>query len=351
MGPAGKRRCGRNGTGNGIEKKGEQKSNNEEVVEMKNFENKDFALSEPEIIGIDHGWSYMKTAKEVFASGVKEISTEPAFFDDILEYKKKFYKIGTGRMEVKANKVESQDYYYLTLAAIAKELKNRGKSEGPVVIAAGLPASRYGDEKRAFQEYLGREEEIYFKYENLPYHVWIKKVYVYPQCYPAVVDRIALFGPKVIVVDIGSWTIDVVPVIDRKPDDSGINSIPQGIITCMKKINKECVRQFGEKIDEGEITSYILSKRSGLADCYLRIMEKEIRDFASMVVGSLREEQYGLLTTPFVFVGGGAVLMKNFGDFRNYNFTYVTDVKANARGYEALARLAASKGGRRDEQK
>ncbi len=32
-----------------------------------------------EVIGIDHGWSNMKTVSQVFTTGVKEISTEPAF--------------------------------------------------------------------------------------------------------------------------------------------------------------------------------------------------------------------------------------------------------------------------------
>lgn len=33
-----------------------------------------------EVIGIDHGWSGMKTVSQVFTTGVKEITTEPAFF-------------------------------------------------------------------------------------------------------------------------------------------------------------------------------------------------------------------------------------------------------------------------------
>ena len=32
-----------------------------------------------EVIGIDHGWSNMKTATQIFTTGVKEITTEPAF--------------------------------------------------------------------------------------------------------------------------------------------------------------------------------------------------------------------------------------------------------------------------------
>ena len=53
-----------------------------------------------EVIGIDHGWSNMKTSSQVFTTGVKEITTEPALFDGVLEYKGKYYKVGSSRQEV-----------------------------------------------------------------------------------------------------------------------------------------------------------------------------------------------------------------------------------------------------------
>ena len=37
-----------------------------------------------EVIGIDHGWSMMKTVTQVFVTGVKEITTTPALFGDVL---------------------------------------------------------------------------------------------------------------------------------------------------------------------------------------------------------------------------------------------------------------------------
>ena len=57
------------------------------------------------IIGIDHGWSMMKTVTQVFVTGVKEITTTPALFGDVLEYEGKLYKVGTVRQEVKDTKV------------------------------------------------------------------------------------------------------------------------------------------------------------------------------------------------------------------------------------------------------
>ena len=53
-----------------------------------------------EVIGIDHGWSMMKTISQVFVTGVKEITTTPALFGDVLEYEGKFYKVGTVRQSI-----------------------------------------------------------------------------------------------------------------------------------------------------------------------------------------------------------------------------------------------------------
>ena len=72
-----------------------------------------------EVIGIDHGWSMMKTISQVFVTGVKEITTTPALFGDVLEYEGKFYKVGAVRQEVKDTKVEDDSFYLLTLAAVA----------------------------------------------------------------------------------------------------------------------------------------------------------------------------------------------------------------------------------------
>ena len=59
----------------------------------------------------------MKTISQVFVTGVKEITTTPALFGDVLEYEGKFYKVGTVRQEVKDTKVEDDSFYLLTLAA------------------------------------------------------------------------------------------------------------------------------------------------------------------------------------------------------------------------------------------
>lgn len=79
--------------------------------------------------------------------------------------------------------------------------------------------------------------------------------------------------------------------------------------------------------------------RSDIDDEYFAIIKAEIEDFVDKVYNSIREFGYNLKTTPIVFVGGGAVVMKNFGSHDARNISYNLDVKANARGYEQLATM------------
>ncbi|MFQ9442171.1 MAG: hypothetical protein ACLR1A_04290 [Eubacterium ventriosum] len=100
-----------------------------------------------EIIAIDHGWSNIKTVNTVFSTAVNQIANEPGIFDNILQYEGKFYSVGGKRLEVKDNKVTDESFYLLTLAAMAKELKIRGKNSADVFLSVGLPLTRFGAEK------------------------------------------------------------------------------------------------------------------------------------------------------------------------------------------------------------
>lgn len=288
------------------------------------------------VIGIDHGWANMKTESTVFNSGIKEITTEPALFDDVLEYEGRYFKVGGNRLEVKPDKVQDDNYYLLTLAAIAKELKHRGITKANILLAVGLPLTRFGEEKDDFIRYLGRQREVIFRYGKVRYQIVIEKISVYPQCYAAVIDRMRFFDRKVLVVDIGSWTVDIMPIHDHKPDESICVTKPAGIITCIQQINKECVRQIGAEVDEYDIQKVITSGGEHLPDKYRDIIEKEFRGYCRKIYGYIGELGYNMELTPIVFVGGGAKVMKDFGELSQANITYIEDIKANAKGYEIL---------------
>ena len=91
------------------------------------------------VIGIDHGYGNMKTANCCFPTGITAYDHEPLFTADMLVYADGYYLIGEGHKEFAPDKIKDEDYYVLTLAAIAKELKAENLTEAHIMVAAGLP--------------------------------------------------------------------------------------------------------------------------------------------------------------------------------------------------------------------
>ena len=99
------------------------------------------------LIGIDHGYGNMKTRHYVFKSGVKSYESEPAIASNVLEYNSQYYVIGENHKVFIANKIEDDDYYVLTLVAVAKELATRALHSADVILAVGLPLNWMSNRK------------------------------------------------------------------------------------------------------------------------------------------------------------------------------------------------------------
>ena len=76
---------------------------------------------------------------------------------------------------IQRDKTANDNYYLLTLAAIAQELQARGAPrECGVTIAAGLPLTSYGREKPAFPQIpapqRGPADRIWLRGKEIPHH-------------------------------------------------------------------------------------------------------------------------------------------------------------------------------------
>lgn len=292
-----------------------------------------------EVIGIDHGWSKIKTVNGVFTTGVKKITTRPALPNNIVYWGGQAYEVGGERLEVKEDKVSDSNFKVLTDAAIGSELKARGLKNAHILLAAGLPFTRFGAEKKDFIKYLSWEGTREIVYEQKRYKVLLERVSVFPQCYAAVADRLSTYKKKVLVVDIGSWTIDIMPIFEQKPMEGKSITIPRGLITCMRSINEECVRLIGSEVSETEIEEVMQGKASDLPEKYLNVIQEGLQGFTQKVYYTIKECGYNLETTRIIFVGGGATVMKLYGNFLSDNIEYIEDIKANAKGYEYLSKI------------
>ena len=150
-------------------------------------------FNEMYVIGIDHGYGNMKTANCYFPTGVMKSDTEPTFVGDLLIWNKKYYSIGVGHKEFTADKFNDEDYYVLTLAAIARELRRERITEANVFIAAGLPLTWVSEQKAEFKKYLLQNNKVTFTFRGAEYRIKIVGTEIYPQGFAAVAERLGDF--------------------------------------------------------------------------------------------------------------------------------------------------------------
>ncbi len=98
---------------------------------------------------------------------------EPYTLNNVLEYDGKYYVVGSGRQPLQKDKTQTEDYYLLTLAAIAKELilpwRERQRSS---IWQRDCRSPALAGIKKPFREYLYRGgEPVCFRYEGLDYIV------------------------------------------------------------------------------------------------------------------------------------------------------------------------------------
>ena len=128
------------------------------------------------IIGIDHGYYAIKTAHCSFPAGLTSYGEhEPYTRQGLLEFGGCFFVCGSGRQPIQRDKTVNDNYYLLTLAAIAKEIRQRGlPPECSVRIAAGLPLTSFGRDKPKFKDYLLRSNQpVNYKFDGVEYSITI----------------------------------------------------------------------------------------------------------------------------------------------------------------------------------
>lgn len=305
-------------------------------------------MSESIIIGVDHGYAAMKTAHFSFPTGLVAYEHEPYTLNDVLEYGGKYYVVGSGRQPIQKNKTQTEDYYLLTLAAIVKELAYRNAgTAADIHLAAGLPLTSFGRDKKAFQDYLCRGgKPVSFRYEGQDYAVTISKVSLFPQGYAAVLTQNGLLDePSVIVADIGGWTVDLMRLDDRIPNAATCRSMELGMIRCLDEISEQIRRSLGLSMTAAQIESVLRADASRMDEDAKKIIRQEAEHYTKHLLSAIAESGLDVRAMPAVFLGGGAALLKQYVSAADglCRPIILDDVSLNAKGYERLTEQMAQK--------
>ena len=291
----------------------------------------------PVVIGVDHGFSLMKTKHHIFSDGVVRCNGRPPVVVYSFYYDGSYYCIGGARKTVHEDKTEDEDFFLLTLVAVAKEIKTRELSRTlRVVLGVGVPFKRFGKEQAKLVAYLKRRGPHFIEFEEEDYVITIEDVYCFPQCFAAVADRIGNMHGRYVVADIGSWTKDIICIDERKVQPDKCVTVPNSIITLFQEINADVVEATGGRIPESVVQNFILGKDVVIPEEVEKIIVSKLKAFATDIEGMLDESGFDLAYSNILYVGGGATIMRRFGNARE-NAAYLEDIRLNAKGYELLA--------------
>lgn len=289
------------------------------------------------IIGVDHGYGNIKTANTITPAAVTSYDTEPVFTGSILKYNGTYYRIGEGQKEFVSDKTGDDDYYILTLMAIARELEYQGIREADVYLAAGLPITWTGRQRNSFRAYLMRHPEVTYEYNGKEYHIRLTGCSIFPQSYPAVITRVDEFSGITLLADIGSGTLNILYFNGQKPLENRMWTEKLGVRQCMIAARNAVMDSFGIKIDPSIIEQIIRTGTSDIPGEYLDVISAVCRSYCRDIFDALRRYEYNPDLMHLYIIGGGGSLIRHFADYDKSRVTIIEDLSATAKGYEALA--------------
>ena len=302
-------------------------------------------LNDYKIIGIDHGYGNMKTANCCFPTGVIASDTEPPFTNNLLVWNNKYYSIGVGHKEFTADKFIDEDYYILTLAAIARELNRERITDAKVFIAAGLPLTWVTRQKEEFKKYLLQHRTVDFNFRRTDYHIEIIGADVFPQGFAAIAETLGEFKSTTMLCDIGNGTMNLLKISDRKPDMLNMFTEKYGVYQCTLAVREAMMREHHTNLDESIITEVLKKGTADIDGEYLNTIITAAKAYTAEIFRKLREHDYNPKLMKLYVVGGGGCLIRHFGEYDKGRVFINSDICATAKGYEYIAYTKLSKNG------
>ena len=302
-------------------------------------------LRNTKIIAVDHGYGNMKTANTVTPTGIKAYETEPIFTGNILEYNGIYYRIGEGHKEFIPDKAMDEEYYLLTLMAIARELNVFSIREADVHLAAGLPLTWIRNQREAFRSYLLQNPEVHYRFNGKEYHLRFVGCSLYPQGYPAIVNHLGNFKGTNLLADIGNGTMNILYINNKKAQESRCWTEKLGVNQCMIAAKNAVLDKFGVKIEESTVEQILRFGTADISAPYLDCISSIARQYVAELFSTLRKYEYNPDLMRLYVVGGGGCLFRNFGTYDKSRVTIIDDICATAKGYESLAYMSLKRRG------
>ena len=318
-------------------------------------------------VGVDVGNSDTKSENTVTPSGFITRGLLPYGADDCLFFNGKYYVPDPEeRFPYKKDKTVDDNMFILTLFAIAKEalfevssdLGARTKEDiqravsgiDTVNLGVGLPpahCSVLGEKTVAYyKDRMG--SGVSFSYNGIKFSFRLDDCRFFPQDWAAIVTHSPDSDESVVkkyssyyAVDIGGYTVDVVPIMNRKPAAARCASLDMGILCMYSELVKSIEQDHGKTVKPSVIEDVLRGKPTILPGNIREEIFAYAREWSNNIIRSLAEAGVFFDSYPVVFLGGGAEAfrecIKENPAIQLCEFIFGANV--NAMGYTKLLQL------------
>lgn len=311
------------------------------------------------LFSIDHGNEYIKTLHNIFPSAVSVYDYEPPMANEWVYFNDRYYCLSNDTKGYLRDKTVDETYLILTMFALAKE-KDYIDIKEPVDFAVDLPPLHYGALKDRFAQYIregfdGEKSFTYHRENDTIITVKANSVQVFPQGFAAVVaylphggetpDDILAKHKDFLLIDIGGYTVDVIPFEDGFPVPERSATRETGILRMCGFIKDSVTAKCARQVSVRDIQRVARNEETMLEPEIAALIKSKLDEWSRDIVLSSGEKVEDLSSMPVVFTGGGARLLKPYlckcEALKTY--TFITDQKANVRGCAMLARMRKGK--------
>lgn len=314
-------------------------------------------------IGVDVGNYNTKTALTTTPTGYFTQITEPYGAKDVLYINGKYYVPDEqNRFNYTEDKTENEKCFVLTLIAVAKEIIEMGKAEqiatdhmqeyissiNIIHLGVGLPPAhmpRLKEKLKRYYEANFTSDGVYFIFNGYSFHLTLGIIDVFPQDFAAIKNYerntdAPLFGDieDYYAIDIGGYTVDIVPVMDGVAQGSKSDSDELGVLRMYDAIVADLRRSFGKTFDHKTIEAHLSGKSTMLSNEVKMRIEELCQDWTDSIINKARQSGILFDSYPAVFIGGGSQRLRKYIE-RNKVLSmiaFIPDASANAEGYEYL---------------
>lgn len=199
------------------------------------------------------------------------------------------------------------------------------------------PSLGYAHSATASKRNLMKNKVVDFRYNDKDFHIEFVGCSVYPQGYPAIVERIGEFKGTNILADIGNGTMNILYIQNKKPVESKSWTEKIGVNQCVIRIKNTIMDMYGVKIDESIVEQFLRFGKADVSDKYLKILYKTAVEYAEDIFSALRKYEYNSELMKLYVIGGGGCIIRNFADYDKERVIIIDDICATAKGFEYLA--------------